>query len=80
MFHLKDTNLTGNAYKVTININGKILTREIDTGASLSLVLEQTYKYLWLEVPLVLEQTKKNLWPEVPFWSKHTNTCGQKFL
>ena len=39
---------------------------EIDTGASLSLALEQTYKYLWPEVPLVLDQTYKYLWPEVP--------------
>ena len=52
LFYLKDTNSTGNPYKVTVNINGKTLTMEIDTEASLSLVSEQTYKYLWPEVPL----------------------------
>ena len=47
LFHLKDTNSAENPYNVTVNINGKTLTMEIYTGASLSLVSEQTYKYLW---------------------------------
>ena len=52
LFHLKDTNSAENPYKVTDSINRKILTMEINTGVSLSLVSEQTHNYVWPEAPL----------------------------
>ena len=41
-----------NPYVVTLTVGGKSLQFEIDTGASLSLVSEATYRELWPDTPL----------------------------
>ena len=38
---------SGTSYNVTLTVSGQELCMEIDTGASLSLVSEVTYKKLW---------------------------------
>jgi len=55
LYHLEDGTVprsSENPYKVTLSIEGKSVQMKIDTGASLSLVLEQTYKELWPATPL----------------------------
>ena len=66
LFHLKDTNSAENPYNVTVNVNGKTFTMEINTGTSLSLVSEQTYKYLWPEVPLQNSSVKLKIYTGTP--------------
>jgi len=66
LFHLEDTNSAENPYKVTVNINGKTLTMEVDTGVSLSLVSEQTYRYLWPEAPVQNSSVKLKTYNGTP--------------
>ena len=66
LFHLKDINSAENPYKVSVNVNGETLTMEIDTGASLSLISEQTYKFLWPEVPLQNSSVKLKTYTGTP--------------
>ena len=55
LYHLEDVTLpktTENPYVATLTVAGKPLQFEIDTGASLSLVSEETYHKLWPNVSL----------------------------
>ena len=55
LYHLEDVILpraTENPYMVTLTVAGKPLQFEVDTGASLSLVSEATYRELWPNTPL----------------------------
>jgi len=55
LYHIEDSTVprsSKNPYKVTLSVEGKSVQMEIDTGASLSLVSEQTYKELWPATPL----------------------------
>ena len=45
MFNLQGTQ--GKPFIVPVQLNGCTLEMEIDTGASLSIISEQTYKSLW---------------------------------
>ena len=62
LYNVEDTTLpkpSENPYRVTLLLEGKSVQMEIDTGASLSLVSEQTYQELWPSVPL--QSTSMNL-------------------
>jgi hypothetical protein len=51
------------AYRITPTINGVDVTMEIDTGASLSLISEKTYKKIWPKKSAPkLQPTRVNLW------------------
>ena len=55
LYHLEDVTLpktTENPYVATLTVAGKPLQFEIDTGASLSLVSEETYHKLWPNISL----------------------------
>lgn len=55
LYQLEDDTLPkahGNPYKVTLEIEDKLLLMDIDNGASSSLVSEHTYQELWSTVPL----------------------------
>ena len=50
LYQLEDATMpkaTDNPYVVTLTVEGKELQFEIDTGASLSLISEETYKEFW---------------------------------
>lgn len=48
-----------NAYMVKVDVEGKAIPMELDTGASLTLVAEETYRRHWPDKPL--EETKTKL-------------------
>ena len=48
LFNLSNTQQTGtDPFKVNMNVNGCDLIMEVDTGASISLISENTYKTVW---------------------------------
>ena len=55
-----------NPYKVMLTIESKAVQMEIDTGASLSLVSEQTYHELWLTAPLQTTSVKLKTYTGTP--------------
>ena len=62
LYQLEDATLpqtSGNPYKVTLTIEGQPVQMEIDTGASLSLVSEETQQELWPTA--VLQKTSVQL-------------------
>ena len=62
LYNVEDITLpktSENPYRVTLILEGKSVKMEIDTGASLSLVSEQTYQEIWPSVPL--QSTSVNL-------------------
>ena len=48
LFHLGPAD-KGPLYKVMLDVDGQLVTTEIDTVAALSLMSEATFKELWLE-------------------------------
>ena len=62
LYHLEDSTLpkaSQNPYVVTLTVDGKQLQFEVDTGASLSLISEETYKEFWPDMSL--QDTTVNL-------------------
>ena len=53
IYSTKSQHLGLQCHNVTLTVSGQELCMEIDTGASLSLVSEVTYKKLWPGTPLV---------------------------
>ena len=55
LYHLEDSTLpkaSKNPYMVMLTVDGKQLQFEVDTGESLSLISEVTYKEFWPNMPL----------------------------
>ena len=62
LYHLEDSTLpkaSQNTYVVMLTVDGKQLQFEVDTGASLSLISEETYKEFWPNMSL--QDTTVNL-------------------
>jgi len=68
LYHLEDgiPRSSENPYKVTLSIEGRSVQMEIDTGTSLSLVSEQTYRELWPATPLQKTTVKLKTYAGTP--------------
>lgn len=66
-------------YKVEVDVGGKSLTMEVDTGASLSLVSESTFKKQWPKEKLSPSKAKLCSYSgeSIPVLGSKCNTVGR---